>query len=992
MSRMLGAVLSLGARTKVAHRGAFLTRRLLATSAVAKGSFLQPLDTFPRRHLGPSDEEAQQMLQKIGLSSLKDLVKDTVPAGIVRAPLEAGNKEIGSEQAALAEIKAIASKNKVLRSFIGMGYYGNIVPPVILRNVLENPAWYTPYTPYQAEVSQGRMESLLNFQTMVVELTGLPYANASLLDESTAAAEAMTLCHAAAKNKKPLFFISNNVHPQTIDVVKTRAAPLGIEIVVGDHQTADLRKACGALLQYPATDGGIQDYTNFSAKAHELDCKVVMATDLLALTVLKTPGEMGADIVLGNSQRFGVPFGYGGPHAAFFAVIAPLRRLLPGRIIGVTRDRLGNRALRLALQTREQHIKREKATSNICTAQALLANTAAMYAIYHGPQGLTDIALRVNGAAQILATGLRQLGHAVADVSFFDTVRVDFPDHGAAEAVMQAAISEDINVRRLSPTAITISLDETVGRNDLAALFRAFNSCADPEFTPESLEAEITPGDVGSLRRTSSFMQQPVFNENHTETEMLRYIFHLASKDLGLQHAMISLGSCTMKLNATAEMIPITWPEFNQMHPFVPVDQAGGYTQLVQLLHHWLCDITGFVGCSLQPNSGASGEYAGLKAIQRYHQNNDQGHRNVCIIPVSAHGTNPASAAMLGLQVVVVPCDALGNIDIPALRAAAEKHKDHLASLMITYPSTHGVFELGIREMIDIIHENGGLVYMDGANMNAQVGLTSPGEMGADVCHLNLHKTFCIPHGGGGPGVGPICCNEKLLPFLPSHSIIPCGGDMGAVAGAPFGSAGILPISWMYIRMMGGDGLTKATQTAILNANYLAASLKDHYKILYKGNTGRVAHEFIIDLRGIKTSCGISETDIAKRLIDYGFHAPTMSFPVSGTLMVEPTESESKEELDRFVEAMVTIRAEITAIEEGRADKNNNVLKNAPHTMADVSADVWDHPYSREEAAYPVPALRLRKQWPTVARADDVYGDRNLFCTCDPIEVYMEQS
>ena len=901
---------------------------------------------------------------------------------------------------AQAELKAIASQNQVMKNYIGAGYYGTKVPGVVLRNVLENPQWYTAYTPYQPEISQGRLESLLNYQTMVTDMTGLPFANASLLDESTAAAEAMSLCLTAAKRRRSRFFISEDCHPQTIAVCQTRADGLGIDVVVGDAAAVDFsaKDYCGALLQYPATDGTLSDYGAFVDAAHDGGALVVVATDLLALTMLKPPGEFGADIAVGNSQRFGVPMGYGGPHAAFFAVGDNYKRLVPGRVIGVSKDRYGKTALRMAMQTREQHIRRDKATSNICTAQALLANTAAFYALYHGPGGLKRIAENVHAHACVLARGLDALGYEVdTSCGFFDTVKVGTDN---ADEICSAAVEAGMNLRHMGDS-ICLSVDETTEGNDISAILSVFAACAGKVAPPvEELATKVNLGTIGggalnahsAHKRTSEFLTHSNFHKYHTETEMLRYINHLASKDLGLQTAMIPLGSCTMKLNATSEMIPVTWPEFGNMHPFQPLNQARGYAELTSSLSADLAEITGFHSVSLQPNSGASGEYAGLLTIREYHRSRGDHHRDVCIIPVSAHGTNPASAAMCGMKIVAVGSDKHGNIDIEELKKKAEEHKDNLSALMVTYPSTYGVFEEGIVEICETIHKNGGQVYMDGANMNAQVGLCRPGDIGADVCHLNLHKTFCIPHGGGGPGVGPIGLAEHLSPFAPGHPVVPaCAGPQatGAVAAAPWGSASILPISWMYNKMMGGDGLKHATELAILNANYMASRLAGHYDILYTGTNGMCAHEFILDVRGFKATSGIEAGDIAKRLQDYSFHAPTMSWPVANTLMIEPTESESKEELDRMCDALIAIREEIRAVEEDRAAKGNNVLSNAPHPISVVSGDSWEYPYSREQAAFPVESLKDRKFWPSVGKLDDVYGDRHVVCTCPSVEEWV---
>ena len=889
-----------------------------------------------------------------------------------------------------------------MKNYIGAGYYGTVVPPVILRNVLENPAWYTAYTPYQPEISQGRLESLLNYQTMITDMTGLPFANASLLDESTAAAEAMTLTLTVSKRRKTRFFISEDCHPQTIAVCKTRADGLGIQVEVGDAAAADFsgKDFCGALLQYPATDGSITDYGAFVEKVHEGGALVVVATDLMALTMLKSPGEFGADVAVGNSQRFGVPMGYGGPHAAFFATTDKYKRLVPGRVIGVSRDNMGKTALRMAMQTREQHIRRDKATSNICTAQALLANTAAFYALYHGPDGLRKIADKIHGQACVLSKGLESLGYSVdSNCAFFDTVKIDTPH---AKAICDAAVTAGYNFRQLDEGTVSVALDETTELSDVNTVLEVFAMCngATLSQSVEQLAAGVTGGVVGggaadqtAHERVTPYLTHSNFHLYRTETEMLRYIHHLAGKDLGLQTAMIPLGSCTMKLNATSEMIPVTWPEFGNMHPFAPLDQVEGYSELTASLIDDLAEITGFHTVCLQPNSGATGEYAGLLTIREYHRSRGDHHRNVCIIPVSAHGTNPASAAMCGMNIVVVKSDEQGNIDPVDFKAKVEENSENLAALMVTYPSTYGVFEEGIKEICATIHEHGGQVYMDGANMNAQVGICRPGDIGADVCHLNLHKTFCIPHGGGGPGVGPIGLAKQLAPFAPGHVLVPecapADTQTGAVAGAPWGSASILPISWMYNKMMGGDGLKEATEAAILSANYMATRLDGPYEVLYTGTNGRCAHEFILDVRGFKASCGIEATHIAKRLQDYSFHAPTMSWPVTNTLMIEPTESESKVELDRFVDALLAIREEIRGVEQGLLDAESNVLTNAPHSMEVIANDDWEFPYSRNSAAYPMPILRERKFWPSVGKLDDVYGDRNVVCTCPPLESWV---
>lgn len=937
-------------------------------------------DRFVDRHLGLAAIDIQQMLQVLGLASLDDLIDKTVPQGIRLArPLTVRSAK--SEYEVLAELKAIAAQNEIYRSFIGMGYANCITPPVIQRNILENPGWYTQYTPYQPEISQGRLEALLNYQTMVMDLTGLEIANASLLDEGTAAAEAMSMSYGVVKNKANTFWVSESCHPQTIEVVRTRALPLGIEVIVGDHRSFDFQTPIfGALLQYPATDGAIYDYTDFIDRAHEAGALVTVAADLLSLTLLKPPGEFGADIAVGNTQRFGVPLGYGGPHAAYFATKEAYKRQLPGRLVGVSKDRNGKPALRLALQTREQHIRRDKATSNICTAQVLLAVIAGMYAVYHGATGLKRIAERVHRMTATLAAGLEQAGLTIGSAPFFDTLKVTIAE---AEAVLQRAAAKQINLRQIDATTIGVALDETTSAQDLLDLLEVLTGKSAP--LPTATDA--LPSE---LRRSTPYLTHPVFSAYQSETELLRYMYRLQSKDLSLTSAMIPLGSCTMKLNATAEMIPVTWPEFGQIHPFAPPSQTQGYQMMFQQLEEWLAEITGFAGISLQPNAGSQGEYAGLLVIRQYHQSRGDIDRDVCLIPQSAHGTNPASAVMAGMKVVAIACDEEGNIDIADLQAKAEQHRDRLSSLMVTYPSTHGVFEAGIQEICQIVHDNGGQVYMDGANMNAQVGLCRPGDFGADVCHLNLHKTFCIPHGGGGPGMGPIGVAAHLVPFLPQHSVIPVGSSegIGAVSAAPWGSASILPISWMYIAMMGSEGLTEATKIAILNANYIAKRLEGHYPVLYKGSTGLVAHECILDLREFKKNADIEVDDIAKRLIDYGFHPPTVSWPVAGTVMVEPTESESKAELDRFCDAMIAIRNEIRSIEVGESDRANNPLKNAPHTVADLTADTWDRPYSREKAIFPDAWTRENKFYPAVGRIDNAYGDRNLVCSCLPMDAY----
>jgi glycine dehydrogenase len=958
-------------------------------------------DSFARRHIGPDSDELATMLDALGVPSLDALVDHAVPAdirlrGALNLPPARGEHE------ALAALKAIMSANKVFRSYIGMGFCDCITPPVIQRNILENPGWYTAYTPYQAEISQGRLEALLNFQTMIVDLTALDIANASLLDEATACAEAMHLAHAVRKHDEAnIFFVSESCHPQNIAVVQTRAKSLGIEVVVGDHcKFVCNDKVFGALLQYPATDGAISDYAPFIADAHNHGALVAVAADLLALTLLKAPGEFGADIAVGSAQRFGVPLGHGGPHAGYFATRDAFKRHLPGRLVGVSKDAQGRPALRLALQTREQHIRREKATSNICTAEVLLAVMASMFAVYHGPDGLKQIARRVHGLTRALAAGLRKLGHRVGDEPFFDTVHVlacgglrqqssETREQTPALQILRSADEARINLRVFPDGTLGVSLDETTTESDVQDLLRVFNGGQDIGFGVEHSSASVSSFILhnSSFRRTSAFLTHPVFNSYHTETKMLRYMRKLESRDLSLCHSMIPLGSCTMKLNATAEMLPVSWPEVSKLHPFAPVEQAAGYQTLFRQLEAWLAEITGFDAVSFQPNAGSQGEYSGLLVIREYLAHRGQGHRDICLIPVSAHGTNPASATMAGLKVVAVACDNDGNIDVKDLRAKAEAHRESLAALMVTYPSTHGVFEESIREVCQIIHEHGGQVYMDGANMNAQVGLCRPGDVGADVCHLNLHKTFCIPHGGGGPGMGPICVASHLAPFLPAHPTIQPSNPaaIGAISSAPWGSASILPISWMYIAMMGANGLLQATKVAILNANYIARRLEEYFPVLYRGKHGFVAHECILDLRRWKAA-GIEVEDVAKRLMDYGFHAPTISFPVPGTMMVEPTESESRDELDRFCDAMISIHGEMQAVASGATDKQNNPLKNAPHTAEVVSADKWNHPYSRAQAAYPAPWLRDHKFWPAVSRIDNVYGDRNLFCVCPSLD------
>ncbi|OZI17486.1 glycine dehydrogenase (aminomethyl-transferring) [Bordetella genomosp. 7] len=952
---------------------------------------LDPHTDFIARHIGPSDAEQQKMLAAVGCDSLDALLQEVVPPAIrSQAPLALPASR--SEPDVLAELKAIAGRNRIYRNYIGQGYYGTHTPNVVLRNVLENPAWYTAYTPYQPEISQGRLEALLNYQTMVADLTGLDISNASLLDEGTAAAEAMTLARRGSRSASPVFFVSRHCHPQTIEVVRTRAEGLGIEIVVGD-EAQGLPECFGVLLQYPHSLGGLADYRALAEAAHAQGAVVACATDLLALALLEPPGAWGADIAVGSSQRFGVPFGYGGPHAGFMACKDAYKRNMPGRLVGVSKDAQGNPALRLALQTREQHIRREKATSNICTAQVLLAVMAGLYAVWHGPEGIRRIATRVHRYTAALRAALGQLGIKVVNDTFFDTLLLETGP--ATPAILQAAECERINLRRVDGARLAVSLDETVTAADLQALVNVFAAGLQKDELPVDAAAQdsAAPGGIpASLRRQGAILAHPVFSSVQSETDMLRYLRKLSDKDLALDRTMIPLGSCTMKLNATAEMIPITWPEFALVHPFAPAEQTAGYRELIERLSGALCEITGYDSISLQPNSGAQGEYAGLLAIRGYHRANGQSQRNVCLIPASAHGTNPASAQLAGMDVVVVASDANGNVDITDLRAKLEQVGDRLAALMITYPSTHGVFEESITQICELVHEAGGQVYLDGANMNAMVGVAQPGQFGSDVSHLNLHKTFCIPHGGGGPGVGPVAVRSHLAPFLPG--VLNAQGKpdaeslVGPVSAAPFGSAGILPISYAYIALMGADGLRRATEVAILNANYVAARLSGHYPVLYSGRNGRVAHECILDVRPLKETSGISAEDIAKRLMDYGFHAPTMSFPVAGTLMVEPTESEGLAELDRFIDAMISIREEIAQIERGERDRDDNVLKNAPHTAQMLLAEEWLHDYPRQQAAYPVASLREAKYWPPVARVDNAYGDRNLVCACLPVEAY----
>ncbi|NVB39891.1 aminomethyl-transferring glycine dehydrogenase [Pseudenhygromyxa sp. WMMC2535] len=977
-------------------------------------SLFAPSDTFPRRHIGPRPEDLAAMLERCEAESLDALVDETIPAAIrMDAPLRLrGFEAYGTpgqpqgEQALLDHLRAMASKNQVRKSYIGLGYYGCITPPVIQRNILENPGWYTAYTPYQAEISQGRLEALLTFQTMVADLSALPLANASLLDEATAAAEAMFMAHSLAKGKRQVIVVDPRIHPQTLAVVETRAEPLGIRV-----RTAEVRgvefdaDVFAVLVQYPDTEGGVEDWSAVAEAAHAAGAKLIVATDLLALTLLRAPGEFGADIAVGSAQRFGVPRGFGGPHAGFLAARDDYRRQMPGRIIGVSKDAQGRPAYRMALQTREQHIRRERATSNICTAQVLLAIMAGMYAVYHGPEGLRRIARRVRGLSKLLRGELEALGYGLPRVEGFDTLLISLPEAGPwpdAPALVDAAAAMGIDLRRVDARRLSLSLDETTSLADVEVLVGLFagpgSEGGSPSLAAKAAALADEPSSLDyaeGLARRSDFLTHPIFSSYHAEHEMLRYLHRLQGRDLSLTSSMIALGSCTMKLNATSEMIPVTWPEFADIHPFAPADTVAGYAELFSSLSAWLCDITGFAAVSLQPNAGSQGEYAGLLTIRGYHRARGQGHRRVCLIPTSAHGTNPASAVLAGMKVVVVKTDDKGNVDIADLRAKADKHADELAALMVTYPSTHGVFEAGIREICEIVHSHGGQVYLDGANMNAQVGLCRPGDYGADVCHLNLHKTFCIPHGGGGPGMGPIGVAEHLAPHLPGHPLAAAGSATasasgGAVAAAPFGSPLILPIPWVYIALMGAEGLTEATKVAILNANYMAARLREHYPVLYAGARGRVAHEFIIDLRPFKQSAGVEAEDVAKRLMDYGFHAPTMSFPVAGTLMIEPTESESKAELDRFCDAMIAIREEIAAIERGELPREDNPLHHAPHTAAVVCADSWEHAYSRERAAFPLPWVRERKFWPAVGRIDNAWGDRHLICSCPPLEDYED--
>jgi glycine dehydrogenase len=951
-------------------------------------------ELFEKRHIAPNEQDTQTMLSAVGVESIEELIDQTVPVNI-RLKKGMNLPQAKSEFEYLNNLKQTASKNKVFKSYIGQGYYGVILPGVIQRNILENPGWYTQYTPYQAEISQGRLQALLNFQTMVLDLTGMQIANASLLDEGTAAAEAMFMQYSLRKNANAkTFFVSEEVFPQTIDILKTRSQPYGIDLIIGDHRTVELTENMfGAIVQYPAGNGEVFDYTDFANKAHEKNIKLTVAADIMSLALLTPPGEWGADIVVGTTQRFGIPMGFGGPHAAYFATKEEYKRSMPGRIIGVTIDAHGDYALRMALQTREQHIRRDKATSNICTAQALLAIMAGMYAAYHGPKGIKLIAERIHGLAVLLSDSLETLGFKQENEAYFDTVRFNVGE--LVNSIHAEALNNEANLNYKGET-ITISIDETTSVEDIKTIVRFFGKVKginQNDINVDDLKSAIETVIPVSLQRTSAYLTHPIFNEHHSEHEMLRYIKSLEAKDLSLCHSMIALGSCTMKLNATTEMIPITWAEFSNMHPFAPIDQTGGYMQIMDELNRWLSEITGFAAMSLQPNAGAQGEYAGLMVIRAYHQDRGDFHRNVALIPSSAHGTNPASAAMAGMKIVITKCDEKGNIDVEDLRAKAEEHADDLSCLMVTYPSTHGVFEESIIEICEIIHQNGGQVYMDGANMNAQVGITSPASIGADVCHLNLHKTFCIPHGGGGPGMGPIGVAKHLVQYLPGHAVVDISQkkSIHAVSAAPWGSASILLISHAYIAMMGAEGLTNATKYAILNANYIKARLENHYPVLYSGANGRCAHEMILDCRSFK-AFGIEVTDIAKRLMDYGFHAPTVSFPVAGTVMIEPTESEPKQEIDRFCDAMISIRNEIYEIETGNSDKVNNPLKNAPHTAAIITGDTWEKSYSRQKAGFPLPYVMQNKFWPSVGRVNDTHGDRTLICSCPPLEEYEESA
>ena len=957
--------------------------------------FEQQGKEFIQRHIGPNENEVASMLKSIGSKSIDELIEKTIPTSIrLKTPMQTTNPI--SEYEYLSELKKIASKNKVFRNYIGKGYYNTITPSVILRNVFENPGWYTQYTPYQAEIAQGRLESLLNFQTMVSELTALPIANASLLDEGTAAAEGMAMLF-NHKNKDtdhitaPRFFVDENIFTQTKDILITRAKPIHIELVFGDYKTATIDDTYfGVIIQYPNQNGSIEDYSTFIEKVHNANAQVIMATDLLALCLLTPPGELNADIAIGNTQRFGVPIGFGGPHAAFFACKEEFKRNIPGRIIGVSVDVKGNRCLRMALQTREQHIRREKATSNICTAQALLANIAALYAVYHGSDGLKSIAKRTSSLTLTLSNELIKMGYINNNKFFFDTINIKIEN---IDLLKLMAEEKEMNFG-YNENCVSISLDESTTKSDIISILEIFAKHKNSKIDVTAIQTDNILSNIPITHtRTTEFLSHPVFNSHKSETKMMRYLKYLENKDLSLNTSMISLGSCTMKLNAATELIPVSWPAFNAIHPFAPSNQWMGYQQIIKELESWLSNITGFKATSLQPNSGAQGEYAGLLTIRAYHESRNEKHRQVILIPISAHGTNPASAVMAGFKVVVTKCDEAGNIDVEDLKSQAEKHKDNLAGLMITYPSTHGVFEESVIEICSLIHTNGGLVYMDGANMNAQVGLTSPGNIGADVCHLNLHKTFAIPHGGGGPGMGPICVNEKLAPFLPGHtSLSNSQTAIPAVSAAPYGSASILLISYAYIKMLGAEGMKKSTEIAILNANYMKVRLEKEFKILYTGKNGTCAHEFIVDLRPYKQSVGIEAEDVAKRLMDYNFHAPTLSFPVPGTIMIEPTESEDKDELDRFCDALLSIRDEIKAIESGTSDKNDNPLKNAPHTQFEITVNEWQHPYSRQQAAYPLEYVKLNKFWPSVSRVNNTYGDRNLICTCEPISAYIDKA
>lgn len=986
---------ALAAKTTRAAAGARVVRLPLVVSRQMRfestQSATRPLDTYLRRHNGSVDGELDALLKTVGHSSMADFVRSVVPSDILKErQLRVEPAEGLAESELTARLRELASKNKVYRSYIGRGYYGTIVPPAIQRNILECPEWYTSYTPYQAEISQGRLESLVNYQTMVMDLTGMAVANASLLDEGTAAAEAMIMSVHLSRGKRKVYYVDENVHAQTVSVIQARAADMGIEVRVGPLPTEFSKDTLGVLVQYPSATGSVDKWQEVSDKVHAAGGVLSVATDLLALTVLAPPSKFGADIVFGSAQRFGVPFGYGGPHAAFFAVADSEKRKMPGRLIGKSKDRLGNPAYRLALQTREQHIRREKATSNICTAQALLANMAAMYAVYHGPDGLRDIGRRVYALTTKLAETIKGMPdkYTLVNSTWFDTLTIELKGETADALVARAATDYQINIAKVNDSAVSLALDETVTGKDLADLVSLFSGST---VTAEQLEPVPYVDVPAEFARTDKYLQYPVFNTHHSETELLRYMHHLQSKDLSLANSMIPLGSCTMKLNATVQMAPVTWPEFSNIHPFAPPEQARGYAELVYELEQDLADITGFDATSLQPNSGAQGEYAGLKVIKAYLESTGQAHRNVCLIPVSAHGTNPASAVMAGMKVVPVKANDRGELDLADLEAKTEKYKDTLAAFMVTYPSTFGVFEPGVKRAIDLVHEHGGQVYMDGANMNAQIGLTSPGDIGADVCHLNLHKTFCIPHGGGGPGMGPICVKSHLAPFLPAHDVVnmpsATSQSIKSVSAAPWGSASILPISWAYIKGMGATGLRKATELALLNANYMRERLSQHYQVLYTNSENRCAHEFILDLRPFKATADIEAIDVAKRLQDYGFHAPTMSWPVANTIMIEPTESESHAEIDRLCDALISIRKEIADIEAGNVPRVNNVLKNAPHSQQDLLRGDWDRPYTREQAAYPLPWLREAKFWPSVTRLDDTYGDTNLFCSCDPVEL-----